>query len=241
MAKTEEAAMTTPTTDPTPPDDVTRLSAATRWRRALSALARVLADPTKTEQFLAFAMYVNAGSARTRALRFLDSAEGRHLYAERRAINSHTVDVDALARLPEGTLGQAYARFLRSHGLTPEVFDEPPRGIADERVQYIFQRVRQTHDLWHVVTGCDTDPAGEVALQAFTFAQLRAPSSGIVAVLGTLRGIRERPSLPREVARAYRDGRRAKAMVIFPWEDHWQTPLEDVRALLGVRVQRATA
>ena len=233
--------MTNAVTPPMMPEDVSRLPAPTRWRRALRALAHVLADPEQTDQVLVFSTYANAGTSHARALRFLESPEGQLLFSERRAINSHTLDVDALGRLPEGTLGHAYARFLRSHGLTPEVFDEPPREIRDERVQYVIQRARQTHDLWHVVTGCETDAAGEIALQAFTFAQVHAPSTGILAVLGAVRGIRERPSLPREVARAYRDGRRAKALLAFPWEDHWATPLDEVRALLGVRVQTRAA
>jgi ubiquinone biosynthesis protein Coq4 len=56
----------------------------------------------------------------------------------------------------------------------------------------------------------------------------------VIAVLGTLRGIRERHSLPREVARGFRRGRAARGLATFPWEDHWATPLNDVRAQLGV-------
>ena len=35
-----------------------------------------------------------------------------------------------------------------------------PAGVADPRQSYVVQRMRQTHDLWHVATGCNTDPAG---------------------------------------------------------------------------------
>ncbi|HUJ63147.1 MAG TPA: Coq4 family protein [Kofleriaceae bacterium] len=229
--------MTATSTQTAPTEDVSTLPATVRWSRALRALSRVVADPEQTDQVLVFSTYVNAGTTAHRMHRFFDDPRGQRLYQEHRTIDSHTVDLDALAALPEGTLGHAYAQFLRSRGFTPEVFDEPPHDVADPRAQYVIQRVRQTHDLWHVVTGCDTDPAGEIALQAFTFAQIHAPSTLILALVGTLRGVRERPSLPREVAAAFRTGRHAEKLLAFAWEDHWATPLAEVRAMLGLPEQ----
>jgi ubiquinone biosynthesis protein COQ4 len=135
--------------------------------------------------------------------------------------------------LPADTLGYAYAQFLRSRGFTPDTF-QPPEEIRDPRTQYVVQRLRQTHDLWHVVTGHATTPAGEIALQAFTFAQTTAPSAGILAAVGTLHHTRTHHQLPREVMAAFRRGRAANKLATFPWEDHWATPLADVRAMLGV-------
>lgn len=219
-----------------PLTDLSHMSPVERWRRALTALARVLANPEETDQVLVFSTLANAGSMPHRLHHFFDDPRGQRLYDEHRTIDSHTVDLDALAALPEGTLGRAYATFLRSRGLTPEVFDTPPAEVRDPRAQYVVQRIRQTHDLWHVVTGCDTDPAGEIALQAFTFAQLRAPSTLILALAGTVRTLREKPSLPRDVLAAYRTGRHAARLATFPWEDHWATPLTEVREMLGLPV-----
>lgn len=216
------------------PVDATELPLVARWRTALGALAKVMANPTRTDQVLVFSLHANAGSMKHRVQRFLDDPTGRRLFEERRAIDSKTVDLDALAALPEGTLGRAYAEFLRSHGLTPEVFDGPPDNLTDPAISYVVQRLRQTHDLWHVVTGFETDAPSEVALQAFTYAQVRAPSSLILAAMGTLRASRERPTLARDVVVAFRAGNRAERLAVFPWEDHWATPLAEVRALLGV-------
>lgn len=224
----------------TPTTDISALSPVERWARAWRALARVVANPEETDQVLEFSNYANAGSMSRRLDRFFSDPNGARLYAEKRAIDSHTVDLDALAALPAGTLGHAYAEFLRSRGFSPEVFDGPPPNVSDPRTSYVIQRARQTHDLWHVVTGHDTDPAGEVALQAFTFGQLRAPSTFILSTVGTLRGLREQPSLPRDVLAAFRLGRRAEKLLTFPWEDHWATPLTAVRALLGLPLSPVT-
>ena len=222
----------------TPVLDLTTLSPLVRWKRALAALGRVLANPEETDQVLVFSTYANAASMTDRMARFFDDPEGMRLYTEHRTIDSSTLDLDALLALPDDTLGHAYATFLRSRGLTPEVFDAPPEGVTDPRASYVIQRMRQTHDLWHVVTGHETDTSGEIALQAFTFAQAGAPSSAILAALGTLRTARAWPDaarpLLRDVVGAYRRGRRASRLAVFPWEQHWTTPLVEVRALLGL-------
>lgn len=224
----------------TPSPDISSLSPAQRWSRAVRALARVVANPEETDQVLEFSNYANAGSMNRRLDRFFADPNGARLFAEKRAIDSHTIDLDALAALPADTLGHAYATFLRSRGFTPEVFDGPPPNVSDPRTSYVIQRARQTHDLWHVVTGHDTDPASEVVLQAFTFGQLRAPSTFILSTVGTLRGLRERPTLPRDVLAAFRLGNRAEKLLTFPWEDHWATPLTTVRAMLGLPLHPET-
>ena len=65
------------------------------------------------------------------------------------------------------------------------------RGPAelDEHHPYawFFRRVRDLHDLWHVLTGYGRDPLGEVCLLAFTYAQTRLTGLGAIAFLGTFR------------------------------------------------------
>jgi ubiquinone biosynthesis protein COQ4 len=218
-------------------EDLTLLSPIERWTRALAALRKILANPDDTPQVLVFTSLINTGrSTNARISRFFADPAARKLYDEHRAIDSRTVDLDALAALPEGTLGHAYARFLRSRGLTPEVFDGAPAGVTDPRLSYVIQRMRQTHDLWHVVTGCDTDPAGEIALQAFTYAQIRAPGNALLTLAGVLRGVRQKPGIVRDVISMFRRGARAERLPSFAWEDHWATPLSEVRTMLGLPV-----
>jgi ubiquinone biosynthesis protein COQ4 len=222
------------------PADLESLSSVQRWKLALGLLRKVLSDPEDTGQVLKFLSVINSGRwTQRRISRFFSDPRGQALYAEHRALDSRTIDLDALAALPEGTLGHAYARFLRSHGLTPEVFDGAPPGFSDPQLSYIVQRMRQTHDLWHVVTGCETDPAGEVALQAFSYSQTRAPGSAFLAVFGALRVARERHDVGvlRDVVTLFRTGKRAGWLPSFAWEDHWATPLTEVRALLGLPAQ----
>jgi ubiquinone biosynthesis protein Coq4 len=223
---------TTASNTPSMTVDPSDLSPVARWRVAVRALARVLKNPVETDQVLIFSTYANAGSNNDRLETFFNDPRGMKLFTEQRAIDSHNIDLDALYALPSGTLGHAYASFMKRHGLTPDVFDGAPEDIHDPRRAYVIQRMRQTHDLWHVVTNAETDPAGEVALQAFTWAQVGAPSAGILAALGMLKTLRHDRRILKDVAELIRLGRAADRLVVFPWEDHWATPLAEVRRLL---------
>src|SRR6266511_3895725 len=81
------------------------------------------------------------------------------------------LSLPALVDMPPDTLGGAFARFMRARGLAPENLPNKP---ASTELDYIVAHLYETHDLWHVLTGFDTDPAGELALQAFLLAQTRA-------------------------------------------------------------------
>jgi len=229
------AAMPVPSAPSAPSTDLLDLPAHVRIGRALRTLVKILKDPTQTELVLEFSNLINASGNRDDRLDFfLADPRGADLYARRRALDSRTIDLDALAALPAGTLGHAYATFMRRHGLTPDVFDGAPADVRDPRASYVIQRMRQTHDLWHVATNAETDPAGEIALQAFTFAQVHAPSSAILAITGTLRSLRKHPRVLRDVRRLFELGRAAQPLPLFAWEDHWATPLAEVRRLLGL-------
>ena len=61
------------------------------------------------------------------------------------------IDLSALQTLPAGTLGRCYADQLISQGITPDTLIDPSP-INDER-DYITHRLRETHDITHVLTG----------------------------------------------------------------------------------------
>ena len=95
-------------------------------------------------------------------------------------------DLDALARLPEGSLGRTFADNMKAMGYAVDFF--PPVHTMDDGT-YLMQRLRHTHDIWHTVTGFATDPAGEIGLQAFYLAQFGGPLSAVLIATGLLRSL----------------------------------------------------
>ncbi len=199
---------------------------------ALRALAVLARDHGRLDQVLVLTQAVNAGRV-ARAVEELEATEaGRWLFATRPRIDRTHVDFDALRSLPDGTLGREYTRFLDDNGITPDAFEELP-SVGDERAAWVMLRMRQTHDLWHVLTGYAPDVRGELLLQAFTYAQLRAPSALLLVVFGAIRWMKLDGNHLSELRHAYRRGKAASFLPTFRWEEHWTTPVSELRTILA--------
>lgn len=145
------------------------------------------------------------------------------------------VELERLKVLPKGTLGAEYAAFMRARNLSAGTLS-PPR--VDTELGYVAAHVRESHDLWHVLTGFDTDVAGELGLQAFYVAQLRVPFGMLLVSLGLLNGLFssacERERRMRAVVRGWLLGKRARPLFGVRWSELWSVPLDDLRRALGL-------
>ncbi len=236
---------TTPHSDPTVyrADELAAASLAVdggplaRAKMGVGALRKLMADPEDTSQVFVLGLAVNHARFPQFLAAFTGNDDGMRLVKEQPSIDTDTVDYDALRALPETTLGGAYARFLDSRGLTPDIFRRPP-GLP-EMVGFVAQRMRQCHDIWHVVTGYGTEVDGELPLLAFSWAQTNMPSPALIALVGTLRWLPQQPNLPSLVAEGYRRGKRAAYLPTVIWEDRWEQPLDELRQELEIPPLRA--
>lgn len=141
-----------------------------------------------------------------------------------------------LASLPAGTLGRAFADFMLARGLDPASI---PRVDSEDDATFVRQHLYETHDLWHVVTGFDTDVPGELGLQAFYSAQLDGALPRFLMVGGLLNtrrhGRDEWADRVDAMARGWHAGRRADLFFGVRWASMWERPLTEVRRGLGVR------
>ncbi|HKU38691.1 MAG TPA: Coq4 family protein [Polyangiales bacterium] len=204
-----------------------------RVRQGVTAGLALALDPNDTQQVFYLAQAVDRDSLPRILAELSQHAGGRELMRVRPVIDSKHVDFAALEALPAHTLGGAYARALRAQQLDPDIFEAAPPGLPADQA-YLAQRMRQTHDLWHVLTGLATDIPGETALQAFAYAQLRQNFSGLIAVFGlAFFGVRY-PRMWSLVRRAARAGKAASYLLAVRWEDHWRESLHDVRRRYGI-------
>jgi len=203
-----------------------------RAQLAVTALRDLLDDPEDTTRVFVLGLLVSRRSYPRFLARLTMDDRGARLLRERPTIDSSAIDFARLRALPASTLGGAYARYLDDKGLDPDLFQAPP-GLP-EVPAYVSKRMRQVHDLWHVLTGYDTDVRGEVALQAFSFAQTDAPASLLITLGALLRfGLRDRSMLPLALD-GYRRGRAAEFLPPLWLEEMWERPLDEVRRELGI-------
>ena len=121
------------------------------------------------------------------------------------------------------------------NGFTPPPVNE----IANNPFVFLGTHIRETHDIWHVVTGCDTDKPGEVKLEAFYSAQID-PDRLFLALLAKnlLKTIMYDVELCQQMMDALTQGwmmgKQAKPLFGIQWNRLWATPLEDVRTSLNI-------
>jgi ubiquinone biosynthesis protein COQ4 len=211
-------------------DPIAGMSWLQQWRARLQALYRLARNPDDTEQaFILMSTHLNADIWPGLLARVEADPMGRALIARRASIDTRSVDLDALARLPAGTLGHEYVKFLRANGLSPDIF-HARHNLGHPEVTYLHKRARQTHDLWHVLGGFGADITGEVEVQAFTYAQIGALGALLIVAGGTLRAGLGAPRLFARARAAYARGRAASFLLVVAWEDHWAEPLAALRA-----------
>jgi ubiquinone biosynthesis protein COQ4 len=212
------------------------------WQRAWRALKNLVADSERTDQVFEIVRALSGGADVRNFARLLDEPEGPRLLAERPDLLAALDDREALARLPEGSLGRAYLAFMIAGDLTAGgLVDASMQGDTDARMGYsvestwFFDRIRDMHDVWHVLTGYGRDEAGEAANLAFTFAQTGNYGIGLIVLTAALIGsTADRFYWQRYLFRAWRRGRRARWLPAVRYERLLAMPLDEVRARLGI-------
>jgi ubiquinone biosynthesis protein COQ4 len=203
--------------------------------RALRALFR---DPDDTAQVFVLIEALSGDSRKRVARRLWRSPVGARLLRERRSLAEVLADRTRLAALPAHSLGRAYLALCERAGITPEGLvaasdvGEPRLLEGDER--FVHQLLRDSHDLWHVVTGYQTDTVGEAAVLAFSFAQTHNPGVLLIVLLAMVEASSDRPWVRPLLLQAFARGVRAAWFPAADWEALLERPLEEVRRELGV-------
>ena len=143
------------------------------------------------------------------------------------------IDLSTLQTLPVGTLGRSYADQLISQGITPDTLIDPSP-INDER-DYIVHRLKETHDITHVLTGFGIDGVSELGLQGFNLAQNRSPLAVMLIFGGMLTALQnDEPLAPmlRALAKGFQMGLDAELVISRKLEEGWDRPLNAWRSEL---------
>lgn len=197
--------------------------------RMLAGLAKFLKHPDSLESVFSIASGVQNSPMATQMGRHLLNQPGiQAMLADNWRPNP--IDLNALEQLPEGSLGHTYAKQLKAQGLTPEALIDPAP-ITNQR-EFLIHRLRETHDILHVLTGFSTDGPGELGLQAFNLAQNRSPLAVMLifgGMLSTLQNDKPLEPLLHALSRGFELGLAAKCVISYKLEDNWERPLSEWR------------
>lgn len=181
------------------------------------------------------------GYAAARA--FLATERGQAIRKSEPSLVAILDDHATLRQLPKGSVAHAYCDFMESEGLSAQgLVDEldryrSPDFYFPDQVTWYFNRLRDTHDLLHVLTGFGRDALGEQCVLAFTYSQQPALAHLFLGYAGALQ-IRKHKAAPVPVFRAVREaqklGRACPRLVEQPIRELLAMPLETARARLNI-------
>lgn len=218
-------------------DEYRRVQPLQAWR----AMRALMSDPEDTGQVFKIIQALKGG-ALARAVRRLEAMPGgRELLRDKPDVLALLNDREALRAMPQGSVGRAYLSFVESQDISADglvaASEEAPRGLeisAGER--WLSNRLRDIHDLQHVICGYGRDELGELCLLAFMVAQ--TPNRGIafIVFMGRRQFRRELPHVDVDacVAEGRRMGERAQWFAAIDWERRLAEPLPQLREELGV-------
>lgn len=202
-------------------------------RAAYHAL-RLAHDPDRLDHVFALGRAMRTPPATRFLVRLFASTEdGRRALRERPRVAP--VDLARLRRSPEGTLGRAYAEYFGHNRLDPEAFLTLASQTSED---FVYAHLFESHDVWHVVTGFDTDLPGEIGLLAFTLAQIhtRPPAALLAAGLAhtAFLGFAEHEARMDALVRGWTLGRSSRSLIGVNWRELFSMPLADVRLRVGL-------
>ncbi len=224
-------------TVPTIFSDPRRVPPKFRPFKALRHFRKLIANKEDTEQVFHIFESLPRKGFLPDAKAFIDSAHGRHLMASEPYLPDILDDHATLKQLPAGTVGRAYVDFMEREGLSAAglVAESAKMGRPrfDDQLQWYADRLRDTHDLFHVLTGYGRDALGEQCVLGFTYGQNRNLGNFFIAYLGGLE-LKRRVKSDAPVMGAIRQGQRhgAAAQSIMQ---------QDIRALLAEPIDAARA
>ena len=202
---------------------------------------RATGDP---EIVLRFMRPFHTGQFERTFARVLADPVGSRLLEEERSLLSVLSDLRSLWALPEGSLGREYARFIEEEELSITDFAEASLAsmnesdYEDRRAWILAQRLRDMHDLIHVVSGYGRDLLGEMAVLSFSSGAPKARENYrlfFVLRLAKWQFVRSgRPDAVGVLRAAEERGARAAFLPAVEWECLLPVPLPVVRERLGI-------
>lgn len=177
------------------------------------------------------------------ALSFLKSERGQEIRRKEPSLMRLLDDHAALRKMPQGSLAHVYCDFmeregLSAHGLVDELDKDRPLDFYwDDQVTWYFNRMRDTHDLMHILSGFGRDALGEQCVLAFTYSQQPSPAHLFLGYAGGIE-IAKHKTVKVPVFRAVREaqkmGKACPRLVEMAITDLLPLPIEEVRARLNI-------
>lgn len=190
-----------------------RRTSGFRPLKVLHHFGKLVEDKEDTEQVFHIIEATKGRRSHAQARDFIMSPEGQRFLHEGVDIPAMLDDHARWADCGPNTVAAHYIAFMKREGLSAAglVAEShkwaPPETLPKDQTQWYFDRLRDTHDLFHVLTGYGRDALGETSLLAFSYEQNHNTGILFIAYAGA-RQIRKVSRTKAPLFAAIREGRR---------------------------------
>jgi len=204
------------------------------------AVSRLLRNPDDTGQVFKVLEALRGDSLGRAHRRLLASDQGKKLLSDKPAIVRALNDRESLLGMPEGSIGRTYYDFVHAEGLSADGLiasseEAPAVEKTSPELRWTGERLRDIHDLQHVMTGYGRDPIGELSLLSFMTTQTPGRGIDFIIFMGRQKFKKDHPEI--DIAALISEGRQigqqADWMLLTRWENRLHEPIAAVREELG--------
>ena len=182
-------------------------------RKVLHHFGKLIEDKEDTEQVFHIIEAMKGKRGHRQAWEFIGSPIGQQFLREEIEIPAMLDDHARWADLPENSVGKHYMAFMIREGLSAAGLVaeshrwSPPEARLQDQTEWYFDRLRDTHDLFHVLTGYGRDALGEASLLGFSYSQNY--NHGVLFIAyGAARQIKKVTGSKAPIFSAIREGQR---------------------------------
>ena len=213
------------------------------WKTGISAAQALMADPKDTQQVFIVMKAMNRGANAKGYQKLLRTRKGGEIASQKLELADRLNDPNYRKRFVAGTVGHSYHKMMEATGYSAAgLADISNIEALDKNVQHPYEwykrRLRDVHDIWHVLTGYSPDePLDESCLVAFSYGQTKGLGWAVIAVLSIVSRLKVENGRFHIAAiwEAFRNGRKAKWLPGEDYEKLLAEPLDAARERLNIQ------
>ena len=169
---------------------------------------------------------------------------GQAEYAKRIHLPPILDNHEPLHELPEGSVGRTYVEFMEREGLSAAGLvaesEKRPGNLRRHKDDLLWygNRLRDTHDMYHILTGYGRDALGEATLLGFTHSQHGGLGVSFICFMGgrqIAKRVPKEADIPGVIKEGRRNGKTAKRLIEQDIISLLPRPLEEVREELNIK------
>lgn len=211
--------------------------------KALGHFRKLIADKEDTAQVFHMSECLPSKRLLEEARTFCASPAGQARMESEPYLPDILDDHDALLKLPEGSVAHAYVAFMRREGLSAAglvaeseiVYGNRPQ--YDDQFRWFVMRLRDTHDMVHILTDYGRDALGEQCALGFSSNQYPGYVDVFLAWAAAAelkRRVRSDAPVFGAVGEARRSGRMAQKIYAQDFRSLLAEPLEAARRGMNI-------